>query len=148
MMRLCYAYTAPGGKCWMSLPGWYHAHGSHFGMVPFVNLLFSDETILNVQRWIVSRPDYQPSRFDSDPPIERWRGLYDLSQRPGEYLNKMTLGKLKRLLKHSIFPAARMHVIGFQHPAPKPLFRLVNRLRHVPLLQEVFHSYVVLELAR
>jgi SAM-dependent methyltransferase len=144
MMRLAHSYTAPGGRCYAGCPGWYHAHGSHYGLMPFVNVFFSDETILDVMRWWVSRPDYVPSRFDSDPPVERWRGLYDLSQRPGEYMGKLTLAKMRRLVRHSIFPRAKMHVIGFQ----RPLARLVNPLRHVPVLREVAHSYVVLEFER
>jgi SAM-dependent methyltransferase len=143
MLRLAHDYTAEGGRCFVSLYGWYHARGSHFGMMPFVNLVFSDEAILNVQRWQLSQPDYVPSRFDSDPPIERWRGLYDLRQRPGEYLNKITLREMKKLIKYSAFRRAGMHVVGFARD--NLVVKAVNALRHVPILQEVLHSYIVLE---
>lgn len=146
IVRLAYDHTAPGGKCYISSIGWYHKNGSHTGLLPFINLVFSDETILDVTRWAVRRPDYVPTRFDSDPPIDRWRGIYDLRQRPGEYLNKITLREMKRLVAHSIYPHARMHVLGFESHGP--LARLVNPLRHVPLLQEVAHSYVVIEMQR
>lgn len=146
MLRLARDYTRPGGCCYVSLNGWYHAHGSHFGMMPFVNVLFSDEEILNVQRWLVSRAGYVPGRFDSDPPIERWEGLYDLRQRPGEYLNKITLGEMKKLVKHSPFRSGRMHVLGWNKPSP--VFKVANVLRRVPILQEALHSYVVLEFQR
>lgn len=143
VVRLAHAYTKPSGRAYMSLTGWYHAWGSHFSMMPFVNLLFSDEEILNVQRWLVSRPDYVPSRFDSNPPIERWRGLYDLRQRPGEYLNKITLDEMKRLIRYSPFKGGRLHVAGWNRPSP--IFKIANVLRHMPVIQEVLHSYVVLE---
>jgi SAM-dependent methyltransferase len=143
VVRLAHAYTKPGGRAYMSLCGWYHAWGSHFNLMPFVNVLFSDEEILNVQRWLVSRPDYVPTRFDSDPPIERWNGLYDLRQRPGEYLNKITLDEMKKLIRYSAFKRGRMHVAGWDRPSP--VFKIANVLRHVPVLQEVLHSYVVLE---
>jgi len=111
--------------------------------MPFVNVFFSDEEILNVLRWIVSQPGYVPGRFDSDPPIDRWRGLYDLRQRPGEYLNKITLADMKKLVRYSPFHTGKMHVIGFD--ADRPLVKVLNALRHVPVIQEAVHSYVVLE---
>lgn len=89
----------------VSLPGDPH------GPDPFVNLLFSDETILNVIRWDVSRPDYRPTRFDSSPPLERWKGLYDLRDRPGEYLNKITIRGVRRLLRYGPFRSSRLTVI-------------------------------------
>jgi SAM-dependent methyltransferase len=143
MLRLAYRYTRPGGWFYFSTMGWYHHSGSHTGLLPFVNLFFSDETILNVVRWRVSQPDYRPGRFDSDPPVERWRGLYNLRDRPGEHLNKITIAEVKKLVRHSIFAENQMTILGFSRP--RALAALVNPLRHVPLLQEVFHSYVVVK---
>jgi hypothetical protein len=143
MLRLAHGYTREGGRCFISLYGWFHARGSHYGLMPFVNVFFSDEEILNVVRWWVSRPDYVPHRFDSDPPIERWRGLYDLRQRPGEYLNKITLREMKKLVHRSPFRTGKMHVIGFGRSSPA--VKVLNVLRHVPVIQEAVHSYVVLE---
>lgn len=146
MMRLAYDYTNPGGRCYFSCYGFYHHAGSHMGLVPFDNVFFSDETILNVTRWLVSRPDYVPHRFDSDPPLERWRGIYDLRDRPGEHLNKLTLRQMKLLTRHSIFRRARMTVIGFGHR--RKWLRFLDWMKDVPLLQEVWHSYVVVDLER
>ena len=143
MLQLAHGYTRHGGRCYISLVGWFNASGSHFGMMPFVNVFFSDEEILNVMRWWVSRPEYKPHRFDSEPPVERWRGLYDLRQRPGEYLNKITLAEMKKLVRHSPFKRAQMHVVGFSRP--NAMVKALNMLRHVPMIQEVVHSYVVLE---
>ena len=145
ILRLAYQYTDDGGSCFAGLQGWFQKSGSHFG-IPFVNLFFSDEAILNAQRWWVSRPEYVPTRFDSNPPVDRWRGLYDLRQRPGEYLNKITIGEIRKLLKYTEFPRRALHVIGFG--GRNPLIKTINVLRRVPLLQEVFHSYIVLELRR
>jgi SAM-dependent methyltransferase len=88
MMRLAHGYVRPGGRFFFSCNGWYHYRGSHTGLFPFVNVMFDDETILDVMRWRLSRPDYRPTRFDSNPPVERWRGLHDLRDRPGEYLKQ------------------------------------------------------------
>src|SRR5688500_14154117 len=95
MLRLGYDYTRPGGRFYFSSVGWYHYMGSHMGLIPFVNVFFSDETIINVTRWHLSRPDYVPNHWDSDPPTERWNGLYNLRDRPGEHLNKLTVREMK-----------------------------------------------------
>jgi len=146
ILRLAYQYTKPGGKCYFNTMGWYHPVGSHTGLLPWVNVVFSDETILNVIRWKISQPDYVPSRFDSSPPTERWRGVYNLRDRPGEHLNKITIGEIKRLVKYSIFARGAVTVLRFQrkHPA----MPLLNLLRHVPVLQEMFHSGIVVEFER
>jgi len=138
ILKLMYSYTRPGGRAYFTTCGWYHHAGSHTGY-PFVNLFFSDETILNVIRWQVSRPDYQPSMWDSDPPIARWEGIYDLRDRPGEYLNKITIRQMKKLVRYSSFPVGTLHVLGFRNPK----FKWLNPLSSIPWIQEVVHSFVV-----
>jgi 2-polyprenyl-3-methyl-5-hydroxy-6-metoxy-1,4-benzoquinol methylase len=144
ILRLAYEYTKPGGSCYFGTIGWHHHGASHTGLFPFVTLFFSDETILNVMRWHLSRPDYKPSRFDSVPPVERWRGIYDLRDRPNEHLNKITIRQMKRLMRYNIFGRAEMHVFGFGSRALTP----VRWMSRIPLLQEVFHSYFVVRLER
>jgi 2-polyprenyl-3-methyl-5-hydroxy-6-metoxy-1,4-benzoquinol methylase len=144
ILRLAYQYTKPGGSCYFGTIGWYHHVASHTGLFPFATVFFSDETILNVMRWHVSRPNYKPSRFDSVPPVERWRGIYDLRDRPNEHLNKITIRQMKRLMRYNIFGGAEMHVFGFGSRALRP-FRPMSR---VPLLQEMFHSYFVVRLEK
>ena len=141
VVQAAYDYVVPGGKFYFSSYGWYHHSGSHTGLLPFVNVLFSDETILNVIRWNVSRPDYVPTMWDSDPPIKRWQGIYDLRDRPGEHLNKITLREMKKLARYAAFPHSRLNILGFG--GNHKLLRVLNPLRHIPVLQEVFHSYVV-----
>lgn len=141
MMRLAHSYLKPGGSLLSGFIGYYHHAGSHMGMMPFVNVFFSDETIINVKRWQLSQPDYIPGRFDSDPPVERWRGIYDLRDRPGEYLNKLTLSKAKKLVRNSIFSDARLFISG---PASsRKSFMWINWLAYIPWIQEMFHSYAV-----
>ena len=141
MMKLAHRYLAPGGRFYFSSIGWYHHAGSHTEILPFANVFFSDETLINVIRWNISRPGYEPTRFDSNPPVKRWEGIYNLRDRPGEHLNKITIREIKRLLRYSVFRENHLEIIGFKQ---FPL-SWVNPLRHVPLLQEVFHSYVVAE---
>jgi 2-polyprenyl-3-methyl-5-hydroxy-6-metoxy-1,4-benzoquinol methylase len=146
ILRLAYLYTKPGGKCYFNTIGWYHQKGSHMPLIPWVNVWFSDETILNVMRWRLLRPDYVPRRFDSNPPVERWRGLWNLRDRPGEHLNKITIAEIKKLCRHTIFDQARWRIIGFQ--SRNPILRLCNIFNNVPVLQEMFHSGIVVELRK
>jgi 2-polyprenyl-3-methyl-5-hydroxy-6-metoxy-1,4-benzoquinol methylase len=144
ILRLAYQYTKPGGKCYFNTIGWYHHKGSHMPLIPWANVLFSDETILNVMRWKISRPDYVPTRFDSDPPLERWRDIYNLRDRPGEHLNKITISEIKKLCRYTIFEQAQWKVIGFQ--SRKHILGALNLFNNVPVLQEIFHSGIVVEL--
>jgi 2-polyprenyl-3-methyl-5-hydroxy-6-metoxy-1,4-benzoquinol methylase len=146
ILKLAWQYTKPGGVCYFNTMGWYHYSGSHTGLLPWVNVLFSDETILNVIRWRVTQPGYRPTRFDSDPPIDRWLGIYNLRDRPGEHLNKITLREIRKLVRYSRFHNGTVTVIPFQ-PRNLPL-RLMNLLGRVPGLDELFHSGVVARMER
>ena len=137
-LRLAKQYVKPGGRVYFTTIGWFHHAGSHLG-IPFATVFFSDETLLNFVRWKVSSPDYQPTDWDSDPPIARWDGVYDLRDRPGEYLNKITVRQLKKLVHYAPYRRGRVIIIGFRNPR----LRWLNPLRHIPIVNEVFHSAVV-----
>jgi 2-polyprenyl-3-methyl-5-hydroxy-6-metoxy-1,4-benzoquinol methylase len=143
VLKLAYSYARPGARVYFTTCGWFHHAGSHTG-IPFVNLFFSDETILNVIRWQVSQPYYTPSMWDSDPPIARWEGIYDLRDRPGEYLNKVTIRQMNKLVRYSNFASAKLHILGFRNAK----LRWLNPLSLVPWIQEVFHSCVVGEFVK
>ena len=142
VLRLAYQRTRLGGRCYFSTFGWYNHSASHTGLMPWVNVFFSDETIINYIRWRISQPDYRPSRFDSDPPIERWRGLYDLRDRPGEHLNKITLREIRKLIRYNIFGKGTLTLLPIRL-RPRWFFRLLVRL---PWLDELFHAYLVVRL--
>jgi 2-polyprenyl-3-methyl-5-hydroxy-6-metoxy-1,4-benzoquinol methylase len=144
ILKLCHAYTRPGGRCYFSTIGWYHHLGSHLGLIPWAQCFFSDETILNVVRRIVSAPDYVPSRFDSQPPTQRWEGICNLRDRPGEHLNKITVREIQKTVQHSPFGNSRVHIVPYQNRALRP-FRFLSR---IPVMQEMFHSLVLGELVR
>jgi len=138
ILRLARKYVKTGGYAYFTTIGWYHHAGSHLN-IPFVTVFFSDETILNFIRWRVCQPDYIITEWDSDPPIARWEGLYDLRDRPGEYLNKITIRQMKKLVRYAPFQRGKVVPIGFRNAR----LRWLNPLRHVPIVNEVFHSAVV-----
>jgi 2-polyprenyl-3-methyl-5-hydroxy-6-metoxy-1,4-benzoquinol methylase len=138
IIRLARKYVKPGGYAYFTTIGWYHHAGSHLN-IPFATVFFSDETILNFIRWMVCQPDYKPTEWDSDPPLARWEGLYDLRDRPGEHLNKITIRQMKKLVRYAPFRRGKVVPIGFRDAR----LRWLNPLRHVPIVNEVFHSAVV-----
>jgi SAM-dependent methyltransferase len=138
ILQLARKYVKPGGHVYFTTIGWFHHAGSHLG-IPFATVFFSDETLLNFVRWQVSRPDYQPTDWDSNPPIAKWEGVYDLRDRPGEYLNKITIREMKKLVHYAPYRRGRVITIGFRNAR----VRWLNPLRHVPIINEVFHSAVV-----
>lgn len=144
ILRLAHAYTKPGGACFFSTFGWYHHSGSHTGLIPWANLFFSDETLINVIRWKISRPDYKPSRFDSPVPLDRWKGIYNLRDRPGEHLSKLTLADVRKILRYTIFTSGYMVL----WPIGGRLTWLFRALIRVPYLDELFHGYLVVRLEK
>jgi SAM-dependent methyltransferase len=130
ILRIAHQYLRPGGSCYFNTVGWYHPAGSHVqsSLIPWVNVLFSDETIINVIRWQVSGPDYVPTRFDSNPPVERWRGIYNLRDRPGEHLNKITIREIKKLVKYSVFERGEITLLPYQRK--NRIFRLLEIARN------------------
>ena len=146
ILRLAHQYLNSSGQCYFNTIGWYHHQASHTGLLPWVQVLFSDETILNVIRWQVSRPDYVPSRFDSVPPIERWRDVYSLRDRPGEYLNKITLAEVARLTRYTVFRKSKMYVVPFQRAGV--IGAAAKVAAATPILRELLHSGVVVELTK
>ena len=151
ILKFAYAMTKPGGTCYASFIGWYHKNGSHTGILPWVNLLFSDETLLNYIRWKVTQPSYTPGRFDSDPPIERWRGLYSMNHRPGEYLNKITIATFRKAARYSLFEESMVTVLpmgAWSGKAGTLGGRVAHVLAKLPLFEELFHSAIVGEFRR
>lgn len=144
MLDLAWSCTKPGGVCYFSTVGWYHHNASHVGSIvpiPFVTLFFSDRQILDAVRGIVGSSFYQPAMWDSDPPLKRWEGITDLGDRPGEYLNKITIKGIRQAVKASKFGGGEITVEGFSWKQ-LPVMRVFNFLARVPVVQEVYHSAV------
>ncbi|MFO1507427.1 MAG: class I SAM-dependent methyltransferase [Lysobacterales bacterium] len=143
VVRRAFDALRPGGVLYAGSIGWYSPSGSHTGLFPWVNVFFSDEDILNAIRWRLVQPWYRPVRHDSDPPVRRWEWIYDLADRPGEHLNKITLAEVSKLLKYSKFSRTALHVYGIGQGSR--IGRFTAPLARVPLLREMFHGYFVVE---
>ena len=142
MFDLAYSMTRQGGLCYFGTIGWYYYNAAHLmGIlpVPFATVFFRDKTILDAVRGIVTMPEYQPSIWDSTPPIVRWEHVTDLCDRPGEHLNKITLSGLRRAMKDSRFGGGRLHVAGFSW-SRYPWMKWLNVLAAIPVIREAYHS--------
>lgn len=147
LLHECHSLLRPGGKVFFGSNGWYHYNAAHMIdllPVPFVTALFSDTTILNVVRRIVSSPYYIPTQWDSAPPVARYEGIEDLRDRPGEALNKYSIAAFERLVYSLPFDEVDFRVLG-PHRAP---LRYLNGLTRIPGLREIWHNYIVATLTK
>jgi hypothetical protein len=105
---------APGGVVMITFcPPWFAPYGSHmhfFTKVPWVNLLFSERTVMSVR-----------SRFRADG-AKRYEDV-EMG------LNRMTIRKFERIIA-----ASGMTVAWRQYVCVKKL----NALSRVPLVRELF----------
>lgn len=144
VMQEAHRLLRPGGHFYFETYGWYNHRASHMTgtvPVPFQTVFFSDATILNVARRIMSSSYYVPTQWDSDPPAARWEGISDLRDRPGEYLNKLTVADFRRIFLAVPFSRHVFRATGF---SPKrPLLRRLNFLTRVRLVNEMYHRSVI-----
>jgi SAM-dependent methyltransferase len=116
------AALAPAGEIWITFgPPWFAPYGSHtqfFTKLPWVNLVFTEETVMRV------------------------RSLYrgDGAQRYEEVesgLNRMTLSKFERL----VGAAGLAEMYRFDE-----CIKQLNFLRGIPLFRELFVNHVTCKL--
>jgi hypothetical protein len=71
-------------------------------------------------------------------------GIYNLRDRPGEHLNKITIGEIKKLVKYSAFDRSEITLLPYR--SKNRIFSLLSASRHVPVIQEMIHSGIVVRL--
>lgn len=108
------AVLKPGGRIYIIFSGpWYSPWGSHmtvFTPLPWVNLLFSEKTIMKVR-----------SRYRHDG-ASRYEEI-------DSGLNKMTVAKFNRIIKASGMLVENMFYHGFKG---------MNFMVHIPVMRELF----------
>jgi SAM-dependent methyltransferase len=142
MLNLAYDYLSPEGLCYFGTVGWYHYNAAHLMSilpVPFLTLLFREQTILDAVRRMLQTPFYVPTMWDSVPPVARWEGVTDLGERPGEHLNRITIRGMRDAVQRSRFGGGQLRVTGFSF-GRRPWLRWMNILAAVPGIQEAYHS--------
>ncbi len=150
VLRQVHAWVRPGGLVWIGSFGWYHYAASHCTghlPIPWCQLLFSERAILDTIRTIIREPDYVPNQWEQAEGLSRWDGVTTLKDRPGEPLNMLSLRAIRRTLRASPFEIASFTTYGFSGRVVRAA-AVLSALAHVPLLEEVFHSYYAAVLRR
>ncbi|MFO8059848.1 MAG: class I SAM-dependent methyltransferase [Bacillota bacterium] len=130
VLRQCLRVLRPGGRVFINFPPYYHPYGAHLSDaigIPWVHLLFSEPTLVEAYRRLVS-----------DLPDGEDRLNLRLGDRESDqlvYLNRMTARRFRRIARG--LPAQLLHY------REVPLRRYLFPLARIPGLKECFIRMVV-----
>lgn len=132
VLKECYRVLKNGGRLYVNFPPYHHPFGAHLQDVigiPWVHLLFNEQTLIDVYRELTAR------LVDGE---ERLKFRISRDERGKEYfsyINKMTIARFKRLLN-----ATDYEIIHYEEVPLRPYLRPLAR---VPALKEGFTKMVV-----
>jgi ubiquinone/menaquinone biosynthesis C-methylase UbiE len=128
----CFRVLKPGGHLYINFPPYYHPYGAHLSDaigIPWVHALFSEKTMIDAYKRLVSKlPDGEV------------RVRFRISRRADgteyfSYINRMTIARFRRIQQ------------GVSHPVvyarEVPLRNLVSALAKLPGLREYLVKMVV-----
>jgi len=151
MLSECYRVLKPGGMLYFGTIGWYHHEASHITStipIPWCQVFFTDRVLIKCIRLIQRSNTYVQSVWDKDSNVkDRWDGVTDLRNRPGEYLNKITIHDIKCFCRKSQFEIQEFNIFGYGGRTHK-FSRILAPLTKIPLLNEIFHSYIFVTLQK
>lgn len=132
MLEECHRVLKPAGRLYISFPPYNHPYGAHVSDVigiPWVHLLFSERTIINAYKRLVSvLPDGE----------ERIRLRISKSESGGErisYINRMTIRKCRRCINKTPFNMVYFKLV--------PLRPFLQFCVYIPFLREYVCRMVV-----
>jgi len=117
----------PGGRIYLNFPPYYHPMGIHMSDVigiPWVHLLFSEQTLIAAYKELVHGLPDEAQRLDLRFSTDETGRTYI------SYLNKMTIRKFHRLLQ-----AAGLKPLWYREI---PLRRFLTLLAKLPVVKEMF----------
>ena len=136
----------PGGQLLIHFGPWYGVCGAHLEDIipfPWPQVFFSMDTLLNVAAKIYDSPDHKAACYWFDPDTgERRPNPYLDRDHWRSYLNDVTIRKFRRLLRTLPFETVHFRCHGFGGTNFK-LARAVSWLAQVPVVNEMFTSYVL-----
>ncbi|MFP4200872.1 MAG: methyltransferase domain-containing protein [Clostridia bacterium] len=131
VLRECARVMAPGGRLFLNFPPYYHPYGAHLSDaigIPWVHVLFSEKTMIEAYRRLVSPlPDAKRRlrlRLGDDPEAQ------SLS-----YINRMTARRFRRILEEVPFEVL--------YHREYPLRSFLKPLTYIPIVREGFLRMVV-----
>ncbi|HBQ63418.1 MAG TPA: class I SAM-dependent methyltransferase [Clostridiales bacterium] len=132
VLKECFRVLKPGGRLYVNFPPYHHPYGAHLSDaigIPWVHLLFSEKTLIQVYTDLVRDLPDGPERIG-------FRISTDSSGRSYfSYINRMTVKKFSRILKDTDFSVFYYREV--------PLRRGLKLLSRTPGIREAFVRMVV-----
>ncbi|MCL2839481.1 MAG: class I SAM-dependent methyltransferase [Defluviitaleaceae bacterium] len=132
VIQECLRVLSPGGKLFLNFPPYYHPFGAHLSDaigIPWVHMLFNEDTLIQVYKDAVAKHPDGDDRID-------FRIAKDINGKEYfSYINKMTIQRFKKILK-----AMNIQPIYY---GEIPLRNILKPLVHVPVVKEVAVKMVV-----
>jgi SAM-dependent methyltransferase len=137
----CHRVLRPGGVFFIHFGPWFGPDGSHLEDIityPWPHVFFSMDTLLAVAAYLYDSDEYEPAWYWIDRETGERRPNPYLDRRSWEiFLNRMTIKRLRSLLRDLPFETAHFQCIGFGGKT----FRagaIVKHLAQVPIFREFF----------
>jgi len=137
VLEECYRVLKPGGRIFINFPPYHHPFGAHLSDtigIPWVHLFFSEKTLIQVYKDLVSNlPDGQKRinfRISKDQQEKEFFS----------YINKMTIKRFERILKQSPFKV--------EYRRNVPLRSFLKPISALPAFKEAFTKMVVAVLVK
>lgn len=133
VIKECIRVLKKGGRLFINFPPYNHPFGAHLSdaiSIPWVHLFFSDETLIEAYKDLVSvYPDHEDRLHFRISKDENKKEYFS-------YINKMTIKKARKILSEiGIVPAYYKEV---------PLRKFFSPLCHIPKMKECFVKMVVM----
>ena len=137
VLQECLRILKPGGRVFINFPPYYHPFGAHLSdaiFIPWVHVFFSERTLINAYKRLVS------SKPDGDERVDFRISTDESGQEYFSYINKMTIKRFKSILKN--IPAKRVYY------REAPLRKVFAAPAKLPFLKEFFVKMVVVVLEK
>jgi len=132
VLNECYRVLKPGGKLYVNFPPYYHPFGAHLSDaigIPWVHLLFSEKTLIEVYKELAKKHPDGEERIS-------FRISKDMNGKEYfSYINKMTIKKAAK-----IFGKTSFHISYYREV---PLRKMLKPLTSIPVIKECFVKMVV-----
>ncbi len=131
VLRECARVLAPDGRLFLNFPPYYHPYGAHLSDaigIPWVHVFFSERTLIEAYKRLVSPLPDAKRRL-------RLRLGDDLQAQSLSYINRMTARRFRHILAEVPFEV--------QYHREYPLRTFLTPLTYIPILREGFLRMVV-----
>jgi ubiquinone/menaquinone biosynthesis C-methylase UbiE len=132
VLNECYRILKPGGRLYLNFPPYNHPYGAHLSDVigfPWVHVFFSDKTMIQTYKDLVS--DLPDGKDRIEFRISKDKSGNDYFS----YINKMTIRRFSKILVNSKFKAVSIRHI--------PLRNIFSVFKSIPVINEFTVKMVV-----